>query len=219
MRPKGSVIVFEGIDSSGKTTIARYIEKILKGRNINTFLLESGGLAEDSIVAQIKKITHSPENKDLAETAETLLYLGRLAQRVQEYVIPALRENKIVLVDRFTMSVLVLAHYGRLQEREFILNIINFSTQGIKPTFTILCDLKEKTATERMLAVGKPLSRKESEGIELLKRCRNGYLQEAQLLRKDGGRIVIFRSDKLSKEDMLAKAKESVEEYLMEVKE
>ena len=167
MQQKSIIIAIEGIDGSGKTTVAKYISKYLKGKNCDVFLLESGGLPANSIVTQIKKITHNPENKNLSPITETFLYASRLAQRIREYIIPVIEENRIIVVDRFLMSVLVLAIYGRKQPRELIFEVIKLATQGVKPNFTILCDLNANIAIQRIRNTSISLSRKESEGVVL----------------------------------------------------
>ncbi len=158
------LIAIEGIDGSGKTTVARYVNDFLRSKGISTFLLESGKLPKDSIVSQIKQITHNPSNKDLTYKTETLLYLARLAQRTVEYIVPALQENKIVIVDRFIMSVLVLACYGRNQDKSVLSNMIKFAIGDIDFDFLILCDINEDNAVKRIYGKNEPLSRKELEG-------------------------------------------------------
>ena len=211
MKTSGSLIAFEGIDGSGKSTVARHIHQYLRERGIITCFIESGGMPEQSIVTQVKKITQDPKNENMAWTTETLLYLASLAQRVKEYAFPSLQQGKIVLADRFTMSILVLAHYARGLERNSVQHMINFSTQGICPNLTILCDIKVSEAMKRQ-AKGKILSRKEKEGQSLFEKLRSGYLNEAKEIRDE---CIILQSDHLCKQEMLKQVEDIIEKKLL----
>ena len=205
------LIAVEGIDGSGKTTVAQHIDEFLRRKNLNTSLIESGGMPGKSIVSQIKRITHNFENKDMTWTTETFLYLARLAQRVDEYIRPLLDNKSIVIVDRFTMSVLVLAHYARGQPRDLMIQMLNFAIRKINADLTILCDLEPSVALTRITSSGEPPSRKESEGVHVLNVLRLGYLQEVEQL---GELCVILRTDQMSLQDMLSEAESKVCNFL-----
>jgi len=192
MKSSGFLIAIEGIDGSGKTTIGRIIDEYMTQKNIPHIFLSSGGFPEEYLVSQIKKIGTNPDYPTAA-TTEFFLYLAWLSQRANEFIVPALEEGKMVIVDRFEMSGLVLAHYGRGQARDLALRAIEMAACGIKPTLTIICDLEESVAMQRVISKKAILSRKEREGTSLLEKLRRGYLNEAKNVEK--GKIVILRTD------------------------
>lgn len=194
----GFLIAIEGIDGSGKTTLASIIRKQLISKGKDVFALFSGGTNSSEIEAQLRKIVIA-EDSSITPNAETLIYFTSLAQKVDQYIIPALHTNKIVIVDRFSLSAFVFAHYMYKQERYLTKNILQFASQGITPDFTFLCDLDESVAYSRLVCRGKELSRREKQGIPLMKIMREGYIKEIPNLSKQ---FQILRTDRISIEEM-----------------
>lgn len=194
----GFLIAVEGIDGSGKTTLARIIRDQLISKGKDVFVLPSGGINSSEIEAQLRKIVIA-ENNSITPNAETLIYFASLAQKVDQYIIPALRKDRVVVVDRFSLSTFVFAHYMFKKERYFTNGILQFASQGITPDFTFLCDLDESVAYSRLLCRGKELSRREKQGIPLMKVMREGYVKEISNISKQ---FQILRTDRISIEEM-----------------
>jgi dTMP kinase len=207
----GRLVAFEGIDGSGKSTVARHINQYLLSKGILTRHIDIATLPADSIMAQIKKISKDPKNAHMSPIAETFLYLSSLSQRVAEYVVPYITGREIILADRYEMSVLVLAHYGRGQSRKQVLEWLQFATQGISPDLTVLCDLDVSVAAKRKELQSRTPSRKESEGPKLYELLRSGYLKEAADLNE---KCLILRSDHLSIANMFSQAEERIDKLL-----
>lgn len=194
----GFLIAVEGIDGSGKTTLTRIIRDQLTGSGKDVFVLPSGGDDSSEIEAQLRKIVVD-KNSSITPNAETLIYFTSLAQKVDQYIIPALRKNRVVIVDRFSLSAFVFAHYMFKQERYFTEGVLRFASQGIMPDFTFLCDLDESVAYSRLVCRGKELSRREKQGIPLMKVMREGFIKEIANISKQ---FQILRTDKISIEEM-----------------
>lgn len=194
----GFLIAVEGIDGSGKTTLTRIIRDQLTSKGKDVFALPSGGINSSEIEAQLRKIVIA-ENSSITPNAETLIYFTSLAQKVDQYIIPALRKNRVVVVDRFSLSTFVFAHYMFKQERYFINCMLQFASQGIVPDFTFLCDLDESVAYSRLVCRGKELSRREKQGIPLMKVMREGYVKEISNFSKQ---FQTLRTDRISMEEM-----------------
>lgn len=194
----GFLIAVEGIDGSGKTTLTKIIRDQLTNKGKDVFALPSGGFNSFEIEAQLRKIVIS-ENNHITPNAETLIYFTSLAQKVDQYIIPALYANRVVIVDRFSLSTFVFAHYMFKQERCFTNEILQFASHGITPDFTFLCDLDESVAYSRLVSRGKELSRREKQGMNLMKVMREGYLKE---ISKTSKQFQILRTDKISIEEM-----------------
>src|SRR5271168_2982166 len=108
---KALFITFEGPDGSGKSTQARMLAQRLRseGRQV----LESVEPGGTPIGQQIRRILLDPANQELAATAELLLMFAARAQNVEQWILPALAQGKIVVSDRFTDSTIVFQGTAR----------------------------------------------------------------------------------------------------------
>lgn len=144
---KGKLITFEGIEGSGKTTQMDFICRELDARGkAYARTREPGGTR---IGAQIRKILLDPENSDLADKTELLLYLADRAQHISERIRPALEQGVLVLCDRFSDATLAYQGYGRGLNRSQILELDRIATEGLKPDLTVLIDLPIETGLAR----------------------------------------------------------------------
>lgn len=134
---KGYLIAIEGIDGSGKTTLTKIIQERLVNEGKDVFALPSGGFDSKEVEAQLRKIVIT-ENSGVTKNTETLIYFASLAQKVEQYILPALYADKIVIVDRFILSTFVFAHYMFKQDRKLMEGILQFASQSIIPDFTFL---------------------------------------------------------------------------------
>lgn len=174
-KERGMLIAIEGIDGSGKTTLLKILESYFQKKGISVFALPSGGFSPLDVEAQIRKIVVA-ENSNISKETETLLYISGLAQKVGQYVEPALKGNMVVIVDRFILSTLVLVCCMNGLDKSFAENILKFASKGLKPDFTFLCDIDEDIAYSRMISRGQPLSRREKKGQPLMRVLRKGFL-------------------------------------------
>src|SRR5271156_5520644 len=108
---RGRFITFEGPDGSGKSTQARMLAEHLRadGRQVLE-TVEPGGTP---IGQQIRRILLDPANQELTATAELLLMFAARAQNVEQWIVPALQQRKIVISDRFTDSSIAYQGAGR----------------------------------------------------------------------------------------------------------
>src|SRR5690349_15520147 len=108
---RGLFITFEGMDGSGKSTqIARLVKRL---REVGRTVVETAEPGGTRIGNQIRAILLDSENRELAPSAELLLYFAARAQNVDELIIPALERGDVVVSDRFTDSSLVYQGCGR----------------------------------------------------------------------------------------------------------
>lgn len=208
-RSTGFLIAIEGIDGSGKTTLAEILREGLEHKGKNVLALPSGGFNSSEIEAKLRKIV-TDENSGITPNTETLIYFASLAQKVEQYIAPALLENKIVIVDRFSLSTLVFSHYMFNQDRQLTKNILQFALKGITPDFTFLCDLDESIAYSRLICQNRELSRREKQGLPLMNVMRKGFLKEIENTSKH---FKIVRTDKTPLEQMGACLNE-LEQYI-----
>jgi dTMP kinase len=171
----GLFITFEGIDGSGKSTQCQMLKTWYEsmGRTVHV-LREPGGT---SISEQIRDILLDKNNKEMNPIAEMLLYFASRNQLVSEKVLPALKRNDVVILDRYVDSTVAYQGYGRGLDLQHIKDVANVAVEGLSPALTIVVDTPLDTATNRQS--GKDLDRLEMEVSDFKERVRNGFLKLA----------------------------------------
>jgi dTMP kinase len=178
MDMKGLFITLEGIDFSGKTTQARKLASYLRENGYGVLLIrEPGG---DRVSEKIRKILLSEKNAGMSELAELLLYEASRAQLTQKMILPALREGKVVVCDRYYDSTLAYQGYGRGLDKKIITYLNHIATLGLSPDLTILIDVPVKVSLQRKVKNKRKEDRLEKERIEFHKKIREGYLKIAR---------------------------------------
>lgn len=172
---KGLFIVFEGPDGSGKTTIIKLIEDYLNKKNIDFISTrEPGGI---SISEQIREVILNKDNVKMDGRTEALLYAASRRQHLVEKVIPALKEGKVVLCDRFVLSSLAYQGYARELGIDEVMNINEFAIEGYMPDKNLLFDIEPELGLKRIQSnKEREINRLDLEALEFHKKVREGYL-------------------------------------------
>jgi dTMP kinase len=163
-------ITFEGIEGCGKTTQMRRLSADLSPAPIVT--AEPGGTA---LGRKIRDLLLEPGSQRVASSSELLLFFADRAQHVEEVIVPALREGRTVLCDRFGDSTLAYQGFGRGLSREWISQLQSWAAQGVVPDLTILLDVPVDVGLGRAGRRGGP-DRIEREEREFHERVRSGFL-------------------------------------------
>lgn len=172
---KGYFITFEGIDGCGKTTQIELLDNWLKNLGKETLLtLEPGG---SNLGKDLRQILLHYE-KPVADTAEMFLYLADRAQHVNNVIMPALCEGKIVLCDRYTDSTAAYQGYARGCDINQINMLNDIATGNLQSDLTIVFDIDVQTA---QLRLGKTKDRLEKESVDFHTKVKNGYLELSRL--------------------------------------
>ncbi|MBU1997787.1 MAG: dTMP kinase [Candidatus Omnitrophica bacterium] len=202
---KGKFITFEGSEGSGKSTQIELTCKHLKANKKQIlFVREPGGV---KISEKIRDILLDVKNTNMSDECETLLYMAARAQLVKEVILPALRQGKIVLCDRFLDSTIAYQGYGNGVDVDKIKKIGDFATNSIKPDLTIIFDIDTAKGLSRTSRIK---DRIEQRTIAYHKRVRKGYLE---LAKKESKRIRLITVNK-SIEDIQAIVKQHVDKLL-----
>jgi len=179
---KGKLITFEGIDYSGKTTQAKRLFNYLKRKGYKILLLrEPGG---EKVSEKIRQVLLSSRNTGMNPLTELLLYEAARAQLVSRVILPALRQGKLVICDRFYDSTLAYQGYGRSLDIKMIEYLNRVSVSGLKPDLTLLIDIPLNFFSKRMRRNNKKKDRIEKEKMDFYKRVRKGYLKIARKEKK-----------------------------------
>ena len=165
-------ITFEGPDGSGKSTIIQKVYDYLIENNYDVIKTrEPGG---SPIAEKIRNLILDTENTEMGYRTEALLYAASRAQHVEETILPALNENKIVLCDRFLISSLAYQGVGRNLGIENVRKINEFAINGVFPDFVLFFDVDPITTLKRKSSLD-TADRLEKEGNNFHERVYNGY--------------------------------------------
>lgn len=165
-------ITFEGPDGSGKSTIIQKVYDYLIENNYDVIKTrEPGG---SPIAEKIRNLILDTENIKMGYRTEALLYAASRAQHVEETILPALNENKIVLCDRFLISSLAYQGVGRGLGIKNVRNINDFAINGVFPDFVLFFNVDPITTLKRKSSLD-TADRLEKEGNNFHERVYNGY--------------------------------------------
>ncbi len=187
MTKKGLFITFEGIDGCGKSSQIELAAKYLQSKGIDYIKTRDPG--GTSLGKKIREILLNYDG-DIADMCELFLYLADRAQHIEEKILPALNEGKIVLCDRYVDSTVAYQGYARGLDKEKILELNNIVAKALMPDLTFIFDVSLEVSAAR---VGEKKDRLESEGSEFHKNVRKGFLELAE---KFGDRIRVIDAER-----------------------
>jgi dTMP kinase len=176
---KGKFITIEAGEGAGKGVQTKLLKKALEKKGYSVLTTREPGDTEPG--KKIRELIQSPKTKNLCAEAETLLFLADRAQHVKEIIIPALKDGKIIICDRYTDSTDAYQGFARGLDRKTIKIMQDFATSKLKPDLTIILDIDPEIGLKRMTTqeFGEP-DRLEKEKIEFHKKVRAGYMQIAK---------------------------------------
>lgn len=182
-RGRGLFITFEGPDGSGKSTQLKLLADRLRRKGCD--VLESAEPGGTPIGVQIRRILLDPVNQELSPTAELLLMFAARAQNVDQWILPALAEGKIVLSDRFTDSTLAYQGAARGLGREVVMQIDRVACRGLVPDLTLCIDIETEAGLARAhhrnrAREGNDESRLDRQEIEFHHKVRDAYFELAK---------------------------------------
>ena len=170
MSSPGRLIAIEGIDGCGKSTQARILAEDLGavlthepgatalGRSLRSLLLDPGGEAP-------------------TERAEALLMAADRAEHVARVVLPALRQGRWVVTDRYSASTLAYQGYGRGLPLEDLRRLVAWASEELAADLQVLVDVDPALARGR---AGDAPDRLEGLEAAFHDRVRAGYLAQAE---------------------------------------
>jgi dTMP kinase len=185
---RGKLIVFEGIEGSGKTTQIQYLRQwldrnLIKGGSSSspTGVIVTRQPGGTSMGQQIRQVLLQPSTgaEGLTSTSELLLYAADRAQHVERILVPALETGHLVLCDRYTASTVAYQGYGRQLDLKLIKTLNTIATGGVSSDLTLWLKLDVTQGLQRMTARG-TADRIEQAGIEFHRRVHKGFAAQAQ---------------------------------------
>tara|TARA_B100000767_G_C19718177_1_gene515946 strand:+ start:19 stop:636 length:618 start_codon:yes stop_codon:yes gene_type:complete len=142
---KKLIIVFEGIEGTGKSHHINNVSKYLKNiKKKFIHIREPGGNVNSEKIRKLILNNKSSFNK----YTDLLLYLSARSENIE--LIKKNIGKKIILIDRFTDSTIAYQHYGMGVNLKFIKNINDFLLKGISVDFTFMNTVNQKNMKNRL---------------------------------------------------------------------
>ena len=180
------IIVFEGIEGSGKTTLINHLSKYLKKINKKFVKFREPGGSKNS--EKIRKFILNNKS-NLNYKTDLLLYLASRSENFEK-IIKKNHKKKIILIDRFTDSTIAYQHYGMGIDKYLIGKINNFILGKIKPDLTFL-NLVNKNNLRSRLKKRANKNKYDKFAISFYKKVQN----EFKKLSKSNGKYIIVNSN------------------------
>lgn len=202
-------ITFEGGEGAGKSTaIKRIVEKLTSEGYEIVLTREPGGTP---IAEEIRNVILDKKNTAMDPRTEALLYAASRRQHLVEKVIPALREGKLVLCDRFLDSSLAYQGGARGIGIDTVYNMNLFATEGMLPDLTILFDIKPEEGLARIAANSqREVNRLDVEKLTFHNKVRDSF---HELAKKFPERFVIVDASK-TPDEVFEDAYKAIEDRL-----
>jgi dTMP kinase len=183
---KKPIIVFEGIEGSGKSHHISVVSKYLRKKKINHIKIrEPGGNPNSEKIRKLILNNKSNFNKD----TDLLLYMAARSENIN--IIKKSYNKKIILIDRFTDSTIAYQHYGMGVDLNLIETLNKYILKKIKVSFTFLNIVNKKNLQKR-LKLRKSLNRYDKFKMSFYNKVQNGFLE---LLKKQKNKYQLINSN------------------------
>ncbi len=175
------IIVFEGVDGTGKSYHINQVAKFLKSKKIKFIKFrEPGGSSNSEIIRKIIL----KNNSSLSKESDLLLYLAARKENYDKLIKPNLKK-KIILIDRFVDSTLAYQHYGFNINEKKIKYLNNFVIGNLKADYTFLHILPHKLLAKR---IGGKKNKYDNYSKKFYEKVQNGFIK---ILRKNKHKMII----------------------------
>ena len=174
----GFFITFEGGEGSGKTTQSELLYNNLKQKGLNvTRTREPGG----TILAEsIREILLKGEKDKMSSLTELYLFAAARRDHIDNVIAPSLKNNEIVICDRFIDSTTAYQGYAGNIDLNLINSINNFTIGSIIPNITYIFDIDPNIGLKRSINTTSDEIRFEEKDIGYHKKIRSGFLEIAK---------------------------------------
>jgi len=169
---KGILIAIEGIDGSGKSSLAKNLFHELEKREYPVILTKEPGGTQ--LGQQLRQLVQEKKMPICAE-AEFMLFATDRAQHFHELIGPELSKKKIIISDRMADSSLVYQGYGRGLDITTIKMVNEWVMNGIRPDITIFVKVPAQVAAQRIAQRNATLTAFEKEKTDFIQKLVYGF--------------------------------------------
>ena len=171
---KKPIIVFEGIEGSGKSHHISTVSKYLSNKKISHIKIrEPGGNPNSEKIRKLILNNKSNFNRN----TDLLLYMAARSENVE--IIKKFYNKKIILIDRFTDSTIAYQHYGMGVNLNLIETLNKYLLKNIKVGFTFLNIVNQKNLQKR-LKQRRSLNRYDKFKMSFYNNVQKGYIHLSQ---------------------------------------
>ena len=170
---KGTLISFEGIDGSGKSTQIKLIKEYLyKNKKKVLFTREPGGTFEAELIREL--ILSKNKKIKFDKKTEILLLLAARYEHYKKLIEPAITNGSIIICDRFIDSTLAYQCSDNTELKKFYFQISKPLIKNFEPDLTILLDISPIKAIER-IKKRKNKNKYDKKNLSFFYNVRNSY--------------------------------------------
>lgn len=177
MKEKGYFISFEGIDGSGKSTQIQKLARFLETLGFDVIITrEPGGSVGGEEIRNL--LLQGNVDRWSAET-EILLFTAARRDHLERIILPAMKDDKIVICDRFTDSTRMYQGMRGPNLRNLV-DMLNEKIINCDPDLTIVIDIDPQISLKRAKSRETVEERFEDFGVEMQLNMRNGFIELAK---------------------------------------
>jgi dTMP kinase len=168
---KKPIIVFEGVEGSGKSHHISVVSKYLSKKKISHIKIrEPGGNPNSEKIRKLILNNKSNFNKN----TDLLLYMAARSENID--IIKKSLNKKIILIDRFTDSTIAYQHFGMGVDLNLIETLNKSLLRNIKVNFTFLNIVNQKNLKQR-LKQRKSLNRYDKFKMSFYSKVQKGFIK------------------------------------------
>lgn len=141
---KGKFIVFEGCEGVGKSTQIEFLRKYLEDKHIAAvFTREPGGTPLGEAIRELIL------KNGMGAECEAHLFAASRAEHIDKVILPALKEGKTVVCDRYVDSSLAYQGFARGLGTEKVKRINEYSIENCLPDAVIFLNMRPSESWRR----------------------------------------------------------------------
>ena len=182
------LIVFEGIEASGKSTSLQKAINYLKKNKIKYIAFREPGGTKFS--EDLRSLILNKKSK-LNNKTDLFLLMASRSENIDK-ILKKNFKNKVILIDRFVDSTIAYQHYGMGLDKDLILKMNNFLLGNLKPNFTFLSFVNNKNMKKR-LKLRKNTNKYDNFKYKFYNNVQKGFLKIAN---KNKSKYLILDSNK-----------------------
>ena len=152
-KKKPFFIVFEGVEGCGKSFQSRKLYKNLINKKIESIITrEPGGTKSAELIRNLilKDYFFKSKKDKFDKYTDTLLYLAARNEHVKRKILPALKQKKIVICDRFIDSTIAYQVFGKNVNLKFIKYIHKIILGKLRPNLTFVLKVESSSSRKRL---------------------------------------------------------------------
>lgn len=162
-------ITIEGGEGCGKSTLCLHLNKLLEAKKIDHIITrEPGGIPASEEIRGIIM------NHEIERKSEVLLFAAARNEHLNQKILPALAQGKIVICDRYVDSSLAYQGYAQGLGIESVLNINKYVIGDNFPHITFWLDMEVEDALAR-ITDEREVNRFDQKATKFHQDVRTGY--------------------------------------------